>query len=123
MAYLSQTTEPPNFQFGLTKDEVANGTQIMQWDEGGIKYKEHPDYMELIAIYVKKEFREKKMGTWFMEWLEEEAVMKGKNMVKVKAWTNGKDDILGRFLVKMKYKDMGNFIWQKNLHGTGNILL
>lgn len=115
MQKIKQPKEPEIVNFALTKEDVDNDVKIMIWDEGYMKYKEHSDYLQMIAIYVKKEYREQGTGTWFMEWLEEEAKMKNKNSVKVKAWTDGKSDILGRFLTKLHYKNIRDYIWQKKI--------
>lgn len=108
-------SEAPNIIRGLTANEVKDGVQIVEWNYGHLKYKVLEDHIQWTTIYVEPNCREQGYGTTMMEWVENEARRLGKKYMVVKAFTDGKTDILGVFLKKLKYKDTGNFIWRKEL--------
>ena len=116
---LPQTSEPPDITFGLTIHELDDNLKIKIWDNVSyMKYKVHNEGnvgMEMRSIYIRPPYREMKNGTRMMEWIEAEAKRQGQDNVWVHATTDGKTDILGVFLKRLKYKDEGEFIWRKSL--------
>lgn len=114
---LPQTTEPPNIIWGITEHEALDDLVFKDFDDKAyLKYRVLPDGIEMRSIYIRKVYREQGMGTKMMTWIEEEAKKLGKDNVWMYAVTDGKADVFGRFLEKLKYKDEGNFIWRKKLH-------
>jgi hypothetical protein len=113
--YLPQASEPTNFPYGLTEGDLKDGYHIKFYDEGYFKYKLEGQDFWVIAIYIKKEYREKKKGTMLMLDAERIARGLGAKVMKVDATTDGKTDVLGRFLVSLNYKDSGKYIWCKNI--------
>lgn len=107
----------PNVSFGLTQNEQVDNLSIQVWEnEGYIKYKVFDGYFEMRSVYVKKEAREKGVGTKMMEWVEKKAIEFGKPMVKIRTSTDGKTDVLGCFISKLGYKPTDeNLIWAKKL--------
>ena len=114
MEHLQQAYETLDFPYGLTEGEIKEGVHIKFFEEGYFKYKVN-EWFWVHAIYVKKSFREQGTGTRFMSEAEALAKSLGKTVVKLDATTDGKSDILGRFLTKLGYKDSGNYIWYKNI--------
>lgn len=112
---LPQTTEPPTIAWGITEHEALDDLKLKTWDEGYMKYRVFEDCLEMRSIYVLLKHREQGVGTRMFKWLEDEARKTGKKYVWVHATTDGKTDILGVFLKKLKYKDTGNYIWRKDL--------
>ena len=112
---LPQTTEPATITWGITEHEALDDLKSKIWDEGYMKYRVFEDCLEMRSIYVLAQHREKGVGTRFFKWLEDEARQMGKKYIWVHATTDGKTDILGVFLIKLKYKHMGEFIWKKEI--------
>lgn len=113
MKHLPMESEGNAVIMGLTPNEIKDGIEIMSWDWGYVKFKVYAEYIQMTSIYIKPEFREQHKGTEAMKWLEEQA--KDKKYVLIKAYTDGKSDILGRFLTSLNYKSIGNFLWKKDL--------
>ena len=116
MERLPQTTEPPYIAWGVTEHEALDTLLFKDFDgRAYLKYRVLPDGVEMRSIYIRRVYREQGLGTKMMAWLEEEAKKLGKDNVWVHATTDGKTDILGVFLKKLKYKSMGEFIFKKKL--------
>ena len=118
---LPQTTEPPTIAWEVTEYEALDDLKLKTWEEGYMKYRVFGDCLEMRSIYVLLKYREQGNGTKFFKWLEDEVRSTGKKYVWVHATTDGKTDILGVFLKKLKYKnkevgtDNDKFIWRKDI--------
>ena len=114
MERLPQTTDPPNIIWGVTEHEAIDDLIFKDFnDKAYLKYRVLPDAVEMRSIYIRRAYREQGLGTQMMAWLEAEAKKLGRDNVWVHATTDGKTDILGVFLKKLKYKDEGNYIFRK----------
>lgn len=107
--------EASNIIKGLTPDEIAEGIVIQEWDCGHLKYKILDDHIEWTTIYVEQSYRDQGYGVKIIEWVENKARELGYKYVTVMAYTNGKDDILGRFLTKLNYVNVSTFHFKKDV--------
>lgn len=119
MPRLPQTTEPPYVPWCVTEHEAMDDLIFKDFEgRAYLKYRVLPDGVEMRSIYIRRAYREQGLGTQMMAWLEEEAKRLGKDNVWVHATTDGKTDILGVFLKKLKYKEVEQFIFKKKLNAS-----
>lgn len=111
-----QGWEAENIPFCLSEEDSRAGVEIKIYNEGYIKYKTDFESMEMVAIYIKKEHREKHLGTKWMKDLENYARSIGVKRIRIKASTNGRDDILGKFITSLGYNSIiDHRLWGKDL--------